>query len=785
MIQAIKNNDLQGEQRAEELMQRLKRNLYAKGDDIAEDVDASLQELERSIGVVKDSLTEDEDFLEEFRKAEPLWDRINKYIRYLYVQRPAPRYVLEGSENKFPDDLELRSGERKYNAFRLNEDLEGLYRRHLLPINRSLANSEVGEDSPLKKVSESAKNTVRAHQYLHEYKQIIRIALEDEELRAKMINDLDDSGLGSIADDVWGQVEDLEHFNERLDQVEQKEQDILKVLEEAKDILQKKTKIDEQMLQEIANEFFPEEGQSSGGFLSGITGTSENQVAQEKFGEILQEYVSMQEEISASGLDRVRDALGESEEEAGEDAQDIQKVVNVLRSSEESIAQYIIPAVEQIREEEELDEKLDAKLISELEEYINDHRNLFEDEESADEILEEAEQAAGQDVEENIGQILQGVEMQNVGESAKEAFEKRVAEGGGPPGTPEDPRWRIFHEYLTEVIEMKREGEFEEIKQELDDIQEGYQNVYRIEGNEKNIIKEFEGEIKDIKSNMEEVIGDISDLSDLDMGSLRDSDSFVPDHVQEIVADIKQSREDLERMRADLMKTREFGNQEESSFELIQSRIEDIVNRTTEIKEDIEALTNVVERLKDETIGERSASEYADALMLSAMEIYGVREPRSALKDDLLEEIGEIKNALQSIGELDSGLKEKDHEEVEIEKEEIQEIYRITEQIKGKNGVYTEIKQEINPKDMEDLDKAVSGDVADAISGIANNLDRIAELLREAADKEEIVIKKADEEEAELREATDASREAAQRAGNLEQSVGKEVERLEEEFENQ
>lgn len=784
MIEAVKNNDLQGERKAEELMQRLKRTLYAKGDDIAEDVDSSLEELQRSIENLEDSITTEEEVLNSFGDAEPVWERISKYINYLYQNEPAPRHVLNGAENSFPEDLELRPGERKYNVAKLYNDLQDLYQKHLLPVNQALEDGEVGERAPLKKISENAKNTVRAHQYLHEYKQIIRIALEDEELRGRMIEDLDDSGVGNLADEVWGQVEDLETFNERLDQVEQKEKDILEALEEARSVLQRKTQLDENMIREIVEEFFPEEDQDSGGFLSRVTGSNQGKMASEKFRQVLQEYESMQDELQSSGIGRIREALGESEDEAKEDLEDIQGVLHFLRGCEEIVEQNIMPTVERIREEEELDEKLDKKLISELEEYVEEHRQLFEGEESADEIFEDAEEAAQEDMEEGVGQMLQGVEMETVGGSAVEAFERRVSEGGGPPGDSDDPRWRMFHENLTELIEMKRNGEFGDIREELEDIEEGYNNIYRVEEDQQDVIEDFEGEMKDIKSNMEEVMADIKGLGEYDMDQLRSSDGFGRGQVDEIIDDLKQSRQDLERMRADLMKTREFGNQEESSFELIRSRIEEVVQRTSNIQEDVENLVQVVGRLKDETIGERGASEYADALMLSAMEIYGEQQPDELLKDDLLGEIGEMRRSLEEIGELESRLKDKDHEEVEIEEQEIREIYRLVEGIKGKNGIYTEIKNEINPKDLESIDKAVSGDVADAISGIASNLDRIAEILREAVDQEEIVIEEAKEEEAELEDAYEASRRAAGEARNLEESIGEEVDRMEDEFED-
>jgi hypothetical protein len=794
MIQALKNGDFEGEREAEKLSERLMRTLKSRGEDIAEDVDDALAGLEQELQAVQRNLSEGEEAFEELQQTEAIWYRIKSYLEFLYQNQPDPRLVLTGEEQAFPQDIELPSGTYRYNIEVMVQDLGNFYENHLSPVMSTIQDS-VGVDidpssgepvysdasSVMEQLSQSAKETVRAHQFLNEYKQILELALEDEELRRRVA---EKNGLGRfqrrIAEDEAG----FEEFEQRIEEVEEKEKQIVELLEETHEVLERKLRMDEQVIEEVTEMFGITEGESTGGLISRFTGSeSEAKLESEKFEEIYEYYVNeirVEEEeqggIGSSLMGRLSsgDEPEEPEETEEQREEEYAELLELLEQAEQIMVDRILPAAYRIQEEEEMDEKLNRRLIKELEEYIEEHQHLFE--ESDEDIEAEAESAAAEDEQEleeqDVGEVIQGIQF-GVSESAMEQYR---GENRAPPGSSEDPRWRIFHQNLTELLEMKREGFFEDIREEIQEIEEGYENVYRIENGEENVIEDFTTEIEDVRRDMEDLMMRIEDLEEHRMEDLRQSDTWDRD-IQAIVEDIQDAQEDLERVRADLMKTQKFGNQEESSFSLIQTRIEEVMEQTEEVRETLNTLNSVVSRLKDENVGEHGAREYADALMLSAVEIYE-EEPREALKDELLREVSEIKDVLFEIGEVESELMQKDHKEIEIEQEEIEEIYTLVEQIKGKDGVFTELKNTINPKEVEDIDKHVDYEVASAITGISSNLDRIADLLKEEViEEEKVVVKKAREDESELEQADDVVEEASQGAAGLADTIREELEK--------
>jgi DNA repair exonuclease SbcCD ATPase subunit len=795
MIQALKNGDFEGEREAEELSERLMRTLKSRGEDITEDVDDAVAGLKQELQAVRQNLSEGEEAVEELQETEPIWYRIKSYLEFIYENQPDPRLVVDGGEpgRAFPRDMNLPGGTYDYNMKKMVQDLGNFYQNHLSPVMGTIQDSvdvdidpSSGEpvysdaSSMMEQLSQSAKETVRAHQFLNEYKQILELALEDEELRRRVA---EKNGLGRFQRRIREDEAGFEEFEQRIEEVEEKERRIVELLQETHEVLEQKLKMDEQVIEEVTEMFSIKEGESAGGIISRFTGgESEAKLESEKFEEIYEYYVNEikveeeeQEGLGSSIMGRIPTGGAEEPEETEEQREEeYAELLELLEEAEQIMVDQVLPAAYRIQEEEEMDEKLNRRLIEELEEYIEEHQHLFE--ESDEEVEAEAERAAAEDEQEleeqDVGEVIQGIQF-GVSESAMEQYR---GENRAPPGSSEDPRWRIFHQNLTELLEMKREGFFEDIREEIQEIEEGYENVYRIENGEENVIEDFTGEIEDVRRDMEDLMMRIEDLEEHRMEDLRQSDTWDRD-IQAIVEDIQDAQEDLERVRADLMKTQKFGNQEESSFSLIQTRIEEVMEQTEEVRETLNTLNSVISRLKDENVGEHGAREYADALMLSAVEIYE-EEPREALKDELLREVSEIKEVLFEIGEVESELMQKDHKEIEIEQEEIEEIYTLVEQIKGKDGVFTELKNTINPKEVEDIDKHVDYEVASAITGISNNLDRIADLLKEEViEEEKVVVKKAREDEAELEQADEVVEEASQGAAGLADTIRAELEK--------
>ena len=775
MIQALKNNDLEGERKAEELTQRLKRTLFAKGDDINQDVHSSLDRLDSSINQLQESITTEDDFLTEFGEIEPVWERVNKYIEYLYNQKPDPEHVFEGTNGAYPNDLRLPDGAKRYNVKDMQIDLRDLFQKHLNPMVQALENGEVGSQDPLGQLSDVVKETVRAHQYLNEYKHILKIALEDEELRRRIAAE---NGLQDLQGEISSQEEDLQRFNQRLEEVEQSERRVLERIEEAHEILDKKTSIDEQVIEEIADEFMPQE-ESSSGFLSRITGSGGSPMASEKFEEITMHYEGLLNDTEASGIDVLTERFNESEEEAREDLDELEQVADIMERSTAIIEQSIMPAVERLREAEELDDKLNRRLVEELDEYLDEHRHLFDESESAEELREEAISDAEQDErqleEQGVGEVFQGIELEHLNVSAVEAFNERIEGGGGPPGSPEDPRWKIFHEHLMELLEMSDRGKFEEIEEELESLLDQYENVYREEGDEQKVIEDMEQKTKDLKNNIEEVLADVQELGEADREALRESNTWRED-TAEIKEDMASIQEGLNYLYRDILRTEEFNEKESSDFTVLQEEIESVFEDVSGIKQVLsEDLAAVVDRLKDEDIG-RGAGEYADALMLSAMERYGESRPHDRLKERLLQEVRDVNQKLSNIGEMEEKLRQKDHREVEVEEKELEEMYSVLETIKGKNGAYTELKEELNPRGVENLDKHMDGEVANIFTEIKNRMNKIVELLQESIEDEKIVVQEAEQDEAELKNAEEATKEGFQFAFNLEETIEEHLE---------
>ena len=777
MIQALKNNSFEGEKKAEELMQRLKRTLYAKGDDINKDINNSLDRLDSSINQLKNSVTAEEEIFTEFNEITQVWDRVSKYIDYLYAENPDPKHALEGTDNAYPNSLILPDNSQRYNSQEMAGDLKKLYQRHLSPIVGALDDESIGSEAPLRKLSDAIEETVRSHQYLNEYKHILKIALEDEELRRRIA---EENGLNDLQGAITSDEEDLQRFNQRLEDLEQTEKRVIERVQEAHEILEKKTRIDDNVIEGIAEEFMSDQGGNSG-FLSSIGrsigSNNSHEMASEKFEEVTMHYEGLLEETQSSGLSALTERFNESEQEAREDLEELNQLIEIFENSTVMIEQNILPAVQKIRETEELDEKLDRRLVNELDEYLEEHRHLFDDSVSAEELQEEAFGDAEQDKqdldEQDVGQVFQGMDLQNLNTSAVEAFNERVEQGGGPPGDGNDPRWKIFHRNLMELLEMSDRGKFESITQELNDLLDQYESIYREESEDKNVIEDMEAKTNDLRNDLEEILTDVQKLDEVDRKDLRESrmTSYTSDTVKEIKSDLESVNEELDYLYRDILRTEEFNEKEESDFNVLKQEIETSLEDISEVKEVLDNLSAVVDRLKDVDVG-RGTKEYADALMLSAMERYGNNRPGSALKERLLGEIDNVNQRIKEIGQLEDKLRTKDHKEVNIEKEEIEEMYTILEDIKGKNGIYTELQEELNPRGSEVLDKHMDGEVANVFTGIKNRIKKIVEALRESIDEEKIVVQGAQQDEAELREGEEAVGEMGQKAKVLEDEIG-------------
>ena len=776
MTQALKNNSFEGEKKAEELMQRLKRTLYAKGDDINTDINNSLDRLDSSINQLKNSVTAEEEIFTEFNEITQVWDRVGKYIDYLYAENPDPKHALKGTDNAYPNSLILPDNLQRYNSQEMAGDLKKLYQRHLSPIVGALDDESIGSETPLRKLSDAIEETVRSHQYLNEYKHILKIALEDEELRRRIA---EENGLNDLQGAITSDEEDLQRFNQRLEDLEQTEKRVIERVQEAHEILEKKTRIDDNVIEGIAEEFMSDQGGNSG-FLSSIGRSigsdNSHEMASEKFEEVTMHYEGLLEETQSSGLSALTERFNESEEEAREDLEELNQLIEIFENSTVLIEQNILPAVQRIRETEELDEKLDRRLVNELDEYIEEHRHLFDDSVSAEELQEEAFGDAEQDKqdldEQDVGQVFQGMDLQHLNTSAVEAFNERVEQGGGPPGDGKDPRWKIFHRNLMELLEMSDRGKFESITQELNDLLDQYESIYREESEDKNVIEDMEAKTNDLRNDLEEILTDVQKLDEVDRKDLRESrmTAYTSDTVKEIKSDLESVNEELDYLYRDILRTEEFNEKEESDFNVLKQEIETSLEDISEVKEVLDNLSEVVDRLKDVDVG-RGTKEYADALMLSAMERYGNNRPDSALKERLLGEIDNVNQRIKEIGQLEDKLRSKDHKEINIEKEEIEEMYTILEDIKGKNGIYTELQEELNPRGSEVLDKHMDGEVANVFTGIKNRIKKIVEALRESIDEEKIVVQGAQQDEAELREGEEAVGEMGQKAKVLEDEI--------------
>ena len=233
--EAAESGDYQVEKEAEQLTQDLLRVLEVKGDNIVQDIDQTEQRIEEAIESLKRALDSEGQKLQEFEHIEDVWDRIKKYIEYLYEQRLDPEYALTGNDMKYPQDIDLprNISSNKYNVTVLEQDIQRFSKEQLGPIVKEVQTDQgsvrLEENKALKELASAANATVRDHQYLNKYKQILKIALEDEELR-RMIAER--NGLTELRYVNQSNEEALRTFEDTLRTIEEKEKGLINKLEE-------------------------------------------------------------------------------------------------------------------------------------------------------------------------------------------------------------------------------------------------------------------------------------------------------------------------------------------------------------------------------------------------------------------------------------------------------------------------------------------------------------------------------------------------------------------------
>jgi chromosome segregation ATPase len=222
--------------------------------------------------------------------------------------------------------------------------------------------------------------------------------------------------------------------------------------------------------------------------------------------------------------------------------------------------------------------------------------------------------------------------------------------------------------------------------------------------------------------------------------------------------------EDMQQFLGDLHKLEDFGESEESIFQIVDEQIEDARQQQKDIYEDVMQLSEIVDDLK-------SKGRFADVLYKFSAEYYKESEPSEQSKRMLETEIREAKQKLIKTVELMQELEQYSDKELQIEEDEIKKIKKIIEELKTDGGAISSIESSLNPQGSKNVDVSLSGDTKQAMKGIKQTLKKVIETLNEHLEDEEEIDTEIEVIEEDLEEATEEAEKAGEATEHVEEEV--------------
>ncbi|WP_414837867.1 hypothetical protein ACK3SF_00475 [Candidatus Nanosalina sp. VS9-1] len=557
-----------------------------------------------------------------------------------------------------------------YYPDQLEAQLATMEQKFLNPLLRN-EEQKTEQEQALKNLTQVLETSVELHQQANKYKMILLKAKNDVQLQEQLA---EQSHIDWFNQEVMEAGSQEQRLERQVEEVMNAEKALVDRFEEASNLIQEILNIDQDIMDTISANSGEKKGR-----------------AQKAIGSL------------TSGENTVVDML---------------EFINSVHSENDysivaqRINDGIRPKIAQIQRMEDTDIRREQKLAEEVEDYVAEHRRLFEQQQN------------------EIEQEERNLTPEGPVDDAR---------NGAPPGT------REFIQKIEELRDLMNQG----ILEDLRNAEQNYRRVYRIDQDEVENVKDFEGRAQKLSDDLGRIEEDFRDKTPFENAyQAQDGSKRLKMEMEKLMngedpfsAGLRPVANLIEQLQADLQKIYSDESEERNHFQSAHESLQQEVVRIREVIAAVDELESMVEEFRDPDHPRNSVNgeshpyrAYHDAFLAASRTLFdgNDREVQQRLHNLIGSIVEWINNLEQEIERLDGVMSEVINEEdIEI------------------NAFKNEI--EVLQRMLEMLEETFQGDINEPIpSPVSQKIDQIDKALRKIEEKLEDLESRKEGEETEF-----------------------------------